>query len=427
MSNATKSAQDKRDDVPTSPAAGSIAAVFRVPPGKFDRQLHWLRELIAPLAWIYILFKLFVVDIDQLVFRAVAPANAWWLDFKLLGFLVVSSLFWVFLGGKKLSWQLAFIAFYPAIIVLWRIPALVARQRNWNLALGLLNAIVAFYRTAKYSFAVGTLYAVAFFTLLTVENRTALWIASTQLLILVLVSYLRQFFLIFRQSDVYQVHVRAFRGTRKFFRSMFVIDDTIKEAPRDSLSASQVATWTSNLQHSVLFNRLCLYWARRLRDYQRSGFISVSHAFVVLILIVSSVVSFSFINLGVYRADPSQFAVTGNPNLFTFFWYSFNNLIFNSITDLQPGGVIARSIYMAQTGCILLIGLLFISLLLSHRSQRHTEELDAAIRGLEAEGRDMEGLICSEYRLTSMAEALEALRTSKAAFAEFIFKMSAGL
>ena len=67
---------------------------------------------------------------------------------------------------------------------------------------------------------------------------------------------------------------------------------------------------------------------------------------------------------------------------------------------------------------------IFVSLLLSVRSQRHAEELNEVIKGIEGQGEDMEGFIRDEYKINSIDEAMAELEKLKAGMAKFIYKIT---
>lgn len=180
----------------------------------------------------------------------------------------------------------------------------------------------------------------------------------------------------------------------------------------------------TNLQTSVLFNRVCLFAAKKLRDYQNSGLNVVSYVLTILLLVALTIFSFAAINFGLYKIDPGMFAVAGIPNFFTFFYYSFNNLLFNSIQEITPVTPISQSVSMIESFFALFLVAIFISLLLSVRSQRHADELNEVIKGIEEQGTDMEGFIKDEYRINSIEDAMAELDKLKAGTAKLLYKIT---
>ena len=79
---------------------------------------------------------------------------------------------------------------------------------------------------------------------------------------------------------------------------------------------------------------------------------------------------------------------------FTFFYYSFNNLLFNSIQEIVAVMPMSQMISMIESMFALILVAIFISLILSVKSQRLTDELNQAINNLEKQGGKMDAAAC---------------------------------
>src|SRR5207237_4217836 len=98
-----------------------------------------------------------------------------------------------------------------------------------------------------------------------------------------------------------------------------------------SLDQKQLDKRTTNLQMSVMFNRVCLFAAKKLRQYQTSGFHAISGIVTILLLFVLTMFVFGAINYGLHKIDSSLFDLSTPATLFIFVYYIFNTLIFTSI------------------------------------------------------------------------------------------------
>jgi hypothetical protein len=141
-------------------------------------------------------------------------------------------------------------------------------------------------------------------------------------------------------------------------------------------------------------------------------------------LIALTIFSFAAINFGLFKIDSSFFSYPTIPSFFTFFYYSFNNLVFNSIKEITPVMPIAQTVFMIESFFALILVAIFISLLLSVRSQRHTEELNEVIKNIEAQGTEIEGFIKDEYKINSIEDAMVELEKLKAGLVKFIYKIT---
>jgi hypothetical protein len=106
--------------------------------------------------------------------------------------------------------------------------------------------------------------------------------------------------------------------------------------------------------------------------------------------------------------------VTSNPSFFTFFYYSFNNLFFNQIREISPVAPVSQIMSMAESFSTLFLITIFVSLAISVRNQRASEELGEAIESIETDGRHIETFIRDEYRFSTIDDAMAELQRAQA-------------
>ncbi|XOB41392.1 MAG: hypothetical protein ACKKMW_01530 [Candidatus Nealsonbacteria bacterium] len=387
----------------------------------------FLKEVVALLFWTYVLLKLFVFDIDIWLINKYLPRYAWLLKFKLLFLIVFIAVIWLVTRNKHiLSWSF-YILFYPVIFFLWKIPTFVFKQKSWIFAFAFVNAVISFFKSVKHNFIMFTLFVVSSVTIFTSLNEKLLWIMILALFLVISIIYIRRFTLLFKPSSIFQIYKKIFSATKSYGAkqtTLFALDDDIKNLPIESLDKKQLEKRTTNLQTSVLFNRICFFAAKKLRDYQDSGFNVMSYILNVLLLIILTVFSFAVINFGLFKISDGFFSYSAVPKFFTFFYYSFNNLLFNSIKEIAPIMPISQIVLMIEQFFAFILVVIFISLLFSIRNQKHTEELNEAIKGIEAQGVEIEGFIKDEYKINSIEDAMVELKKMKAGLIKFIYKIT---
>lgn len=385
-----------------------------------------VREILAISFWFYVFIKLFVFDFDVYLATKFLPEYVWFLDLKFFILIGLIAIVWLFTKNKHIGLWFAFIISYPLILAFWRIPVFLYKQESWILAFALINAIISFFRSIRFIFIGSSFFLVSVAIVISSSNKSLLWLANGIILALLLLAYVHRFVLVFRPSSIFQVHIKLFTGIREHGKkTFFVLDESIKSLPVASLDKGQLEKRTSNLQLSVLFNRTCLFTARKLRDYQNSGLNTISGILTVLLLILLTIVSFAAINYALYKIDPGLFEVSvSQAGFFIFFYYSFNNLLFNSIKEVVPIMPISQAASMAESFLAFFLVVIFVSIILSVRSQRYSEELNQAIDRIENEGMDMERFIRTEYSVGGIDDAILELEKVKATFISFIFKIS---
>jgi hypothetical protein len=387
----------------------------------------FLREIFAILFWCYGLTEIFVFNIDTLVIEKIAPSYTGLLNFKLFIFLVIVATFWLFFGNKTTSTWFFYTLFYPIILIFWKIPSYVFKQKSWTLAFALINSIISFFKSAKFNFISASFFFASFVVIFISSNKYLLSISVIFLSIITFLFYVRKFWFAVRSSDIFNSHIKFFKQIRKFGSDSFVLEKEIRDLSIAEMNEQQVQKRTEKIQFSVLFNRICLFSAKKLRDYQNSGLQFVPLVFTILSLIIFTAIAFTGINYGVFKIDPSIFNFTHSPTLFTFFYYSFRALVFNDIPELVPTAQLSQSILMVEEFTALILVAIFITLYFSVKSEKKSAELEKAINEIEAEGESMECFIRDEYKFANITDALEHLQKLKSNMLSIILWLSKGL
>lgn len=392
-----------------------------------DSIRNYTVEIISLLFWFYLITKLFIFDIDLWFLKVVAPSYSWIVNFKLIYFLGLASIIWLWIGTRDLLAWLIYIAFYPLILVLIRLPYYVIKQRSWILAFSIMNSIASFFKNLRYSLVISALF-LASLAIILYSNINVLILGATILLTgIVLVIFIKHFIEALRPTAIFQLYSKFINETHDLAKKSLTLDSELKSIPIDQLNEKQLERWNSNLQASVLFNRVCLFSAKKLREYQRSDWRIIPSIFGLLRLIILTVIGFSGIYYALYLLSPDLYKFGSEPSFFNFIYFSFNNLIFNSTSEVVPIGVISQSVFMLQSFLTLIIVLILVTLIISNRAQRSSLELDEAISSIEAEGRKMESFIQDEYKIPSIQMAIDRLKDLQSTLYKLIYWFTKGI
>ncbi len=383
-----------------------------------------LIEIIAPLVWVYIFVKLFIYDFDSWFFRILFPQYWRILEVKFILLLLFLSILWMIFGTKNVLKWFFYILFYPLLLLFIFLPWFIFKQKSWNLGFAVVNATISFFKSLKYSFITTSFFLAALTSILLFNNLNLLWASIIILLVLIVVTFVRKFWFALKPSGIFGIHIKALKGTKKISKGTFTLDTDIRDLPMDSLNPKQLESWTAKLQTAVLFNRICVFLARKLRGYQGSPWQMMPHILTILFLLFFTVVSFTGINYGLYKINPLLFSTTGIPSIFTFFYYSFCNIVFRPINELAAIAPLSQIAFMTEATCALLLVAILVTLLIAVRSERNSAELDETIKAIEKEGEEMELFIKDEYKINTISDALSELEKLKAGFIKFLYKMS---
>lgn len=367
-----------------------------------------------------------VFDFDVFLLEKFSPDYAWLLKYKFFILIGAVASIWLVTKNRHVLLWTAYIFFYPAIVLFWKIPFFVFKQKSWILAVALSDAVISFFKSIKFSFITASFFLVSLAIIFGSSNEVLLWLSITVLVVILSAVYLHRFVLLFKPSGVYQVYSKIFSWLGKVLSSSpaYELDETMTSLPVESLDEKQLEKWVTGVQTFVLFNRTCLFVARKLKAYQGSGLNVVSSVLIILVLIGLTIFSFAAVNFGLYKIDQHFFAFSAVPTFFTFFYYSFNNLLFNPIQDIVAVTPISQIGSMTEFSFALFLIAIFVSLVLSVRSQRQIDELNEVIKSLEEQGTEMEGHIRDRYKLNNIEEAMTALQKLNSIFTDLLYKIT---
>jgi len=384
-------------------------------------------DLIGVLVWLYVIIKLFVFDVDVYFVERFFPGHSWLLNLRFIAIIGALALSLVLFKSGDVMLSCAYVISYPFIVCFWKIPRFIFKRRSWVLGFAFVNAVFTFFTGFKYNLITSAAFLIATGTIVGTSNGYLLWPAIAIISLILYAEYVQRFISTIKPSRIFSMQSKIVGDVTNFGRTTFALDETIRGVPYDQLTKEQAEKWKTNLQTSILFSRLCLFIARKLKHYQTSGVGLVSAVFIVIFLVMFTVFSFAIVNLGLYKIDHGSFAHDSTPSFFTFIYYSFNTVVFNRISDLVPIVVTTKISWMLEAASALFIGLIFASLILSIRRQKQVEELNTAIAVISGYGREVENFILGEYKFSSVDAALRELEQLKGVFVSFIYKLSASI
>lgn len=388
---------------------------------------NYILETVAIIFWLYALSKLFIFDLDVLLLHKFFPDYEWILDFKLILILALVCGVWFWVGTWEALVWFFYVTLYPLVVILIKLPLFVIKQESWVLAVGLLNAVASFFTNLRSRLFFLTIFLSSFAVIIFSDRDVLLIGAAGVMLLLILATYVKSFISSLKPSKIFQIYSMFFERTRTVGHTTFALAEDIRNIPVDTMDAPQLEKWNTSLQMSVLFNRLCLFSAKKLRDYQRSNWQIIPSVFGLLGLIIFTVISFSGVYYGLFKLDNGLFRYSEEPSWFIFFYFSFNNLILNTTAELAPAVPLSQAVYMLQAFLSFLVGIILVTLFISHRAQKASSSLDEVISAVETQGQEMETFIQSEYKVSSIQSAIDQLNEAKASAVKIIYWLSKGI
>ncbi|WP_035399421.1 hypothetical protein [Exiguobacterium sp. OS-77] len=386
--------------------------------------INKLIKCTAIMIWIYVIIKLFFFDIDVYIIKKFAPEKINYINYKFLFIISLVALLFIFKKNKAFI-ILLYIAFFPLILVTWEIPYFIFKQKSWVLAIACINSFITIIISLKQLIVMLSVYLISVFIVINTNNKYAILVVLITLCCFFLYAISKRIIMIFKSSkinDFYRnIILQPFTDN---LRKQIALDHTIKNIPFENLDENQKSKWVEKLQTTVLYNRLYIFMSKKLKNYQESKLSYAYYAFSIISLIFLVIVTFSIINLGVYKIDKNAFKLTGSSSFFTFFYYSFNNIVINGIDEIKPQNMISKTLYMFEVSIAMVISMIFVTLMFSAKNEKNNQELDRIITKFEDRGNELELMIKEDYDLNTIDEALEKLETLKSVIIGFIYRIT---
>jgi hypothetical protein len=391
-----------------------------------SRAMAVFRNLLAFLFWIFIVFKLFIFDLDTFLIQNYFPQNGWLIQYKFFILIGLTTLVWILSKGHKFIEMFLFIIFYPFILFFWQIPVLIFKSRSWTVGISFVNTVISFFTSFKYNFFVFSISAISFCLLFKFTSPILTYVLILILLVILIVIYIHRFLTIFMSSSMYKIHLKFVNFLIKNTKKITSLDDEIRSLPVTEMNSTQLAKWTNNLQFAIILNRGCYFLSSKLQEYQKSNLNIVFYLLNLFVLLILTVFFLASLNFALFRIHPEAFVVVHTPNLFGFVYYSFNTTFFSTIPEIIASSGEAHFLRMIQIVFSFLLISIFTVLIFNIKSKKHVDELGKIITELNYQGDQIDSRINSEYKL-SVNDAIIELERLKSGLIKFIYFLSENL
>ncbi|OPY60565.1 MAG: hypothetical protein A4E56_02604 [Pelotomaculum sp. PtaU1.Bin065] len=388
----------------------------------------YARELVAVIIWLYIIIKTFIYDIDILLLKVFAPQYLYILNYKFFILIGLLAIILLVTRNKKLILWIVYISFYPLIIFLWKIPYKIFKINSWSLCIALINSILSFFKSFKFNFITIAISLISFIIIINATNPLLLWLSVLLICVASFIIFVQRIIITFKPASVFQIYTEILSRLQASFKnnaeSCHDLNEQINITPIEQFNDKQLQKVADSLQESVILNRVCLFTAKKLRDYKNSKIYIISDVFTMLFLILFTVLAFAFINYGLFKINNEFFNISTTPTFFIFFYYSFEQLVFNSITEIVPVHQISQTTAILQLFTSLFLTIIFISIFINFKNQRYNNELNKVIKEIEDKGMFMEEFIQNEYKVENIQNAIYLLEQLKSSLISFIYYLS---
>jgi hypothetical protein len=395
-------------------------------PKRTNRIPGIFREIVAIFFWLYLISKVFIFDFDIYLAEKIFPEYGWIIQYRFFILLFVLAVIFLLTKNRNIVVWSLYILLYPFVVLVWKIPFFIFNQGSWNLAIASIDSLISFFVKPKFRFVKTSFFIVSMAVILFSPNKTLIWCSIFTILIIIILAYIERVTYIIKPTGVYQIYFKVISFYAEAVKNspLSPTEEDIEKFYSDDIEIIEDNKIVTSIQQLVLCNRLCLFVSKKLKVYKDSRFGVLSNILGILFLVLFTVLSFAFINLGLVKINPDYFIMTQPLSFFIFFYYSFNALVFNSIREIIPNGVVPQIFSMIEFFCAFFLAAIFVTLIFSFKYQKESDELEKVINQLSLEGEKIEVILKDRFRYNSINEAMEALEKFSSAVTDMIYKIT---
>jgi hypothetical protein len=387
-----------------------------------ERAESWKRwrlllDVVGTIAWTYLILKVFFFDVDRELIDAAAPEQSWLIDLRFLMILGVIALAVIFLGSRRTLIGIAYVMFFPLIVIGWKVPRTIYRSKSWISLFAALHVVASVLTNFRYVLLATTFALFATAAILFTSSDLIVGLAMIVIAGILLFAMFRTLRLSARPASFISIQEAALDRFRQSdsLPQIAAVREDFRSAEIQRFTAQQQTEFLMTLQYAVLVQRLPLFWAYQLDQYRRSPapvlFTGLAYAW----LVIQTVVGLTLLNYGLYKIDATAYSFVDSPSLAVFARYAVSSLTGSEIGALQPESGMANALFLGATafGVIFVIGFV-VGLVLSFRQKSQDAALREMIDGFKAQSQVLESRLRAEYDVPSVEEAMKRLEELRA-------------
>lgn len=383
--------------------ANKLTAIYSDPKWKWKRRAL---DLIGTVAWTYAFLKVFVFDVDREIVRSLAPGVEWLVDLRFFVVVATVGVAVIALRPRSLMVALLYVALFPLVVLLWKLPRGLLRLKSWVAAFAVVNVATDLISNFRYFVVASALFLLSALAVLATETDVVLGLAAVVLAVLLVTALART---IWHSLEPSRFIAMQEKGIEKVLESdtvtsLTTLNDELTGTEIERFDATQQGQFLMSVLASVTANRALYFWGYQLDKYRRSSTAFLYNALSYVWLLTVTIVILTLINWALYEIDPSAFTFDEEPGLIVVARYSFSSLIGGEIGALQAHSDIANAVSLV--GMFIGIGLLaglVLTVILSFRREQQNQAIEGTLIRIDELGLELEARHRETYELSIQA------------------------
>ena len=363
---------------------------------RLRRAWHLIREFVAIAFWIFVPIKLFVYDVDLYLARVIHP---WLVDLLNYKFIFIAGLLIIWrlaAGNKRFAADMAFVGFYPFIIVFWYLPKKVFR--SWLRVFILFFGIIASFRAIRFRLIANFIAVASTIIILAHLGTVPTYVAMVALILYLATQYARQFRAAFSPTTFLRRVTNLLTRQWVELRETMINNNLNELGKQQAGSEAYATTRLNQLQFLYMINKLTVIVASKLRIIQQSRLVLAYFVMTLSLLLGMTVITFGLEYYALSGLDSRAFMPGTHSSVWYFLYFSLSTML-NANVDLTPIAVPAVLLVSMQRLCAVVVLVIFVSIVVMVLRERYDEDIKALIEGLIQEGRWIEEASEKRYGL----------------------------
>ncbi len=365
---------------------------------------------VATLWWVYVVLQLFVIDVRTVVPGAAVVSVRAVAVYRIVPLALITLLLGAFFWRWKVLRALLYVAFFPFIVIFWKLPRLFIKARLYRNAVAImmaLNAATLAAQNLRYHLVSKSAAVVALILIVFFDRPTLILFGAVLVALLLGWSLVRVITQTFRSNTFVSSQRKLVTLAARIIDQPLQLD--VATQPDGTVTKQQVEQLASTIQSAAFMNRLLYLWAYKLQEYRESSFVVVFNGLSYASLFLGSTIAFFLLNLAVLRSFPGQYSFQSHPSAIAVFLYALSSMAFADGGRITASGDIAYVLRILAgvygPGFLLTVVVNTLSVL---RGSREDTELRNTVQDLKQRARKHEAKFQQSLRV-GIDEACERL------------------
>ena len=337
--------------------------------GRREKLISFLRECLAIAVWLWFIAKILIFDVD-LILVGRSPLLQRLYPYKFLLLIGFIALLWLTLGGKRIWKTVGYIAIYPFIILLWRIPKQIFK--NWALLIVFAPAIESVILTVKWRFILGSFTALGALGICITQKPAFLLLFMVLLFFYLLYHYVLRLRIAFRPTSVFADIAPTVQGMWRTSIDQYKGNEFKARQGTEDYEKKHI----QNIKDLYLNNLILAYVATKL---DRAVSTRRTDVYFIVALVYSFVLTVTIFGLeyfALFKLNPLSFNNAEQSTVWSFLLFSFNAILHTGFATVAPASGASLAFANLELVAGLVIGLGFVYILLTSSRERYRQEVN---------------------------------------------------